>query len=459
MNKHLQERYLYDGNWETLVKRVSKAASSVEKYDNDVWYEKFYSIMIDKAFIPAGNTLITGMISKNITYPNCAIIDPPTDETIDKTIKTAEKLWKCATGFGVDLSLTSDPLKLLFLLHKHNLNIDLCHRPRRGNMAVLSSSHPKIRDFITCKNENPQKLSSFNISVAIENIYDLTMLLPLISSSAWKTGDPGLIFLDHVSDPVYIPGLSKLTTCVPCGEQFMHSNETCNLGSINIAAKRFHSDTDSKKGTINMDSFEYVIRIATRLLDNIIDTLEHPTDELKETSLKFRRIGLGIMGWSTVLKELYNISYDTLEARNIAEDLSKTLHDCSTEMTKQLAVEKGSCIYESRRNISVSCIAPTGGISLLAEVSPSIEPFFEEAHHIHWRDHVLMQSSWQKYLDNAISKTINLGKDCTVDDISEAYLLAYNLKCKGITVFRDGCRGDMQPIKTKTCEIRGGNCD
>ena len=455
MQEHLQKRYLYDGNWETLVKRVSKVSSSVEKDNKDVWYEKFYSIMIDKSFIPAGNTLIAGMKTKNITYPNCAIIEPPTDNTLDAMIETSEKLWKCATGLGVNLSNVSDPLNAIFLLHKHNMSIDLNHRPRRGNMAVLSSSHPKIRNFITCKNEDPQKLSSFNISVAIENIDDLKMLLPLISSSAWKTGDPGLIFLEHISDPVSIPGLSSPTTCVPCGEQFMHPNETCNLGSINIAAKRFYVNNCK----IDIKALKHVIRIATRLLDNIIDTLDHPTNDLKVTSRKFRRIGLGIMGWATSLKDIYNLSYNTFEARELAETISKILHDCSTETTKQLSIEKGSCIYDTRRNISVSCIAPTGGISLLANVSPSIEPYFEDAHNIHWKDHILMQASWQKYIDNAISKTINLHKDCTVEDIYNAYLLAYNLKCKGITVFRDGCRGNLQPIKIESCSVRGGNCD
>lgn len=455
MDKYLQQRYLYDGNWETLVKRVSKVASSVEKINNNIWYDKFYSIMIDKSFIPAGNTLVTGMVKENVTYPNCAIINPPSDNTIGETMKTADILWRNATGFGVDLSNTSDPLKILFMLHKRNMSINLHHRPRRGNMAVLSSSHPKIKEFITCKNDNPQKLSSFNISVAVENINDLIFLLPLISLSAWKTGDPGLVFLEHVSDPVSIPGLSKLTTCVPCGEQFMHPNETCNLGSINLASERFRSNNNM----IDEDELKYVISIATRLLDNIIDTLDHPTSELKQASSKFRRVGLGVMGWATVLKDVYDISYDTKESRDIAENISKILHDCSTEATEILAKEKGSCIYESRRNISVSCIAPTGGISLLANVSPAIEPFFEEAHDIHWKDHILMQCSWQKHIDNAISKTINLREDCTMNDISEAYLYAYKNKCKGITVFRDGCRGNMQPIKTKKCTVRGGNCD
>lgn len=458
LKDHLKKRYLYEGEWDTLAKRVSKISSSIEdKEKQDFWYKEFYYIMKDKSFIPAGNTLVSGMKTKGKSYPNCAIITPPTDVSIDKLINNAEKLWKQATGFGVDLSNVSEPVKILKLMHNKCMAINLEHRPRRGNMAVLSSSHPKIKDFIKCKNENPQSISSFNISVAIENEEDLKKILPLVSECAWKTGDPGLVFLEHVSDPVFVPDMERLTTCVPCGEQFMHPNETCNLGSINIGAERFY--TISKEGvkTLNVKELKYVIKVSIRLLDNIVDTLQHCTNEMKEASLKFRRIGLGIMGWATSLKENYNFPYNSSLAIETAEEISKIIHECSTKTTRKLALEKGSCCIQGRRNISVTCVAPTGGISLLAEVSSAIEPFFEEAHQIGWKEHIDMQYAWQKHTDNAISKTINFSSNSTVEDIFSSYLYAYKKKCKGITIFRDGCRGDIQPIKT--CSVRGGNCD
>jgi len=136
----------------------------------------------------------------------------------------------------------------------------------------------------------------------------------------------------------------------------------------------------------------------------------------------------------------------------LGDSISKFLTKEAMEASRELAKEKGPCKYcTDRRNISVTCVQPTGGISLLmGNKGFAIEPLFEEANKIHFKDHLKMQSVWQRNINQAISKTINMPRNCTVKDVFQAFVEAYMLQCKGVTIFREGSR-DSEPIKTQRC--------
>ena len=223
MENHLKQRYLCT-DYAELAQRVSKACALSE--EEQTLYEE---LILSKTFIPAGNTLLAGACE---VTPNCCVLGRLTDENFEVMLELSRKLWQQRTGIGYDLSGLKDPISALMELSAANDAIDLGHRPKRGNMAVLEASHPQIRQFIQCKSRFSH-LYNFNISVAIrEEISD--DLLSFIAAHAWQTGDPGLVFLDRAEcyGPVKADGLEPIVTCVPCGEQFMHAYETCNLARL-----------------------------------------------------------------------------------------------------------------------------------------------------------------------------------------------------------------------------------
>lgn len=441
MQKHYKERYLC-ADWNTLAKRVAQELSNTEDE-----YKLYLDIIINKAFIPAGNTLVAGV--KPIT-PNCSILGTLTEENFDEMLELSKKLWSQSTGIGFDLSGLINPVARLRELSKANDNIDLGHRPKRGNMAVLDIRHPKIREFISCKNTT-NELFNFNISVAVTGNDIDEELLYLIAKQAWTSGDPGLVFLDNAKNygPDYAHELGTITTCVPCGEQFMHMFETCNLGSINLNASYLMTDGSNK---IDLRKLRHTIHTAVELMDNIVDRLIFPDERMERVSLNARRIGLGVMGWADYL-ERNEIRYNSSDALNLARELSSFITECALEKSAQLAVERGSHKYgDTYRNISLTCIAPTGGITGLTDNKGyAIEPFFHEATKFSYREHIDMQAAWQSGIQNAVSKTINLSSTSTVEDVVNAYKYAMEMKVKGITIYRDGSKM-FQPVSLNKCE-------
>ena len=288
-----------------------------------------------------------------------------------------------------------------------------------------------------------------------------------------------------------------------CGEQPLYPFDACNLGSIFLTYF-------IKDGEIDWDELKKVTRTSVRFLDNVIEVNPYPLEQIRKTVFAIRRIGLGIGGWADMLLEL-GIPYDSEEAITLAEKIMKTIQDEAVEENEKLAKIRGafplfkSSIYKNgkpRRNSTVTTIAPTGTISIIAGASSGIEPLFaiayqhivkdkhldrkmtfvnpkfEEvsrkegfwskelmdkvgelgvirginevpqkikdifgtAHEINPEWHIKTQAIFQKYTENAVSKTINLKSDATVDDVKKVYLDAWNAECKGITVFRDGCK-------------------
>jgi len=388
---------------------------------------------------------------------------------------------------------------------------------RRGaNMGILRADHPDIEEFILMKKDG-KTLGNFNISVAAMDAFmeavkkgtsyaiydpykkkvidrkDARKVFRMIVESAWAIGDPGLIFIDRINQGNPTKGLGSIDATNPCGEQPLHAYESCNLGSINVA--NFYAP--EKKDLFGWDRFGKVIGVAVRFLDDVIDVNTYPLPQIEAVSTGNRRIGLGIMGWADLLIKM-KVKYDSPPALAFAERLASFLRTKAVEESRKLAGLRGNfpniarSVYKGKtmRNATVFTIAPTGTISRIAGCSSSIEPvfafeftshiidseikdlhplyeewknqnpgtkhpdYFVTAHDVAPEGHIKMQAAFQKYVDNAVSKTINLPHGATLKDVEKAYLLAYDLGTKGITIYRDGCREDQVLMKGAPAEKR-----
>jgi len=397
---------------------------------------------------------------------------------------------------------------------------------RRGaNMGLMRFDHPDILEFIGAKAQSGA-LRTFNISVAVSDSFmDLVRRhseYPLINprtgqksgqlnarqvfdaivDSAWRTGDPGLVFLDAINRQNPLAAIASIEATNPCGEQPLLPYESCNLGSINVA--RF-----VRNGQIDFSDLGPTVHLAVRFLDDVIDANRFPLEEIEEQTLANRKIGLGVMGFADLLL-LLGLPYDSPEAVATAEELMTFISAQADAESSRLAEQRGvfpnyarsSFAIQGikRRNATVTTIAPTGTISLIAGCSSGIEPLFAlcytrsvfgeskqfhlhpllenmaapyltesarhmllqtgsaqglreipesirrvfvTAHDIAPKWHVRMQAAFQRHVENAVSKTVNLHPVATRDDIEKMFLLAHELGCKGITVFRDGCKQEQ----------------
>ncbi|MBF0564327.1 MAG: vitamin B12-dependent ribonucleotide reductase, partial [Nitrospirae bacterium] len=407
---------------------------------------------------------------------------------------------------------------------------------RRGaNMAILRVDHPDIVDFITCK-ENSEKLNNFNVSVALTEAFmnaleakseyqlinprggkvvktlEAAYIFDLIVKHAWKNGEPGIVFLDRINASNPTPQIGEIASTNPCGEQPLLPYESCNLGSINLS--RMVKKIGGEEFGIDWEKLKHVTRKAVHFLDNVIDINKYPLKTIGEITRSNRKIGLGIMGWADMLIRL-GIPYNSGQALSLAEEVMKTIRDEGMNSSESLANSRGvfpnytGSIHDGGRklrNATITTIAPTGSLSIIAGCSSGIEPIFavsyirnvmdnsrlievnpyfdsiarkrkfhspelmEEiarqsslsgvtavpqdvreifvtAHDIGPEYHIRMQAAFQKHVDNAVSKTVNFPNDATADDIRQTYVLAYKLGCKGVTVYRDGSR-EVQVLST-----------
>lgn len=285
-----------------------------------------------------------------------------------------------------------------------------------------------------------------------------------------------------------------------CGEQTLPNiscSETedgfgrggsCNLGSIDIS--KFY---DKKENDLNWEEFKKAIQISFRFLDNVIDANKFPGPAFELWAKENRPVGLGLMGWADLLLKM-RITYGSKRSLEFAEEVAKFMEETTHEKSIEIGKERGTpdaCKYKElgfRRNVTLTSIAPTGSISLLAGCSSSIEPIFspvifrsdntgqyklshpdaeksyfrsavnpeEPSKEVPWTEHVKMQAAFQKYVSSSISKTINLPNSATIEDVKEAYMLAYKLGCKGVTVYRDGCKS-TQVLNTSKKVGMGSN--
>lgn len=386
---------------------------------------------------------------------------------------------------------------------------------RRGaNIGILRVDHPDIMEFISLKKKEG-KLSNFNLSVGITDRFiealragrDFELVFggkvrktvkareiwDAIVDGAWRNGEPGLIFLDTVNRFNPTPHIGEIESTNPCGEVPLLPYEACVLGSINLSKIiRGHDIDTSLLGE--------AVRVGVRFLDNIIDVQGYPFPEIEKIHKGNRKIGLGVMGWADLLLKL-GIPYNSEKALELAEKLMAFIAQVCQEESSNLACLKGTfpnwegSFWHSMgikvRNATFTTIAPTGSISILAGCSSGIEPVFDwvtvqkrpigehrvvhpayeewerrhpgesapsyfvTAREIPYEWHIRMQAAFQKYVNNAVSKTINLPREARREDVSKAFLLAYDLGCKGITVYRDGSRAGQVISSASSSEAKG----
>ena len=399
------------------------------------------TLMRRRQFLPAGNTMLAGDAP---IRPNCSIMPALTDANYAESAARGETLWESIIGIGWRFDGLSKPAEALRDLSTRHARIQLGFRSQRGNMGVISIEHPALRDFIAAKDLS---VYNFNISVAITNAFmdrikagctQARDLLMHCARAAHTSGDPGVVFIDRVQSDVLVPAsFGRIETLVPCGEQGMFGNETCNLGSINLVECDFDAP----------GVFEDVVGRALHALDNVVDLLDIPDPLMAERTRILRRVGLGVMGFSALLKAR-GIPYHSSAAVHTARVIGKRFSTAALNATRQMARTRGGLPFDAtRRNITTTCIAPTGGITLLTgHRSFAIEPFFNEATTVPPAAHLAVQAAWQRCVENSVAKTINMEEHCTPRDIFNVFMAAYARGCKSVTVYRDKSRNG-QPIE------------
>ena len=547
----LQKRYLKKDRFgrvsetpEEMFARVAKNVASAEKLykkgvDSKKTEEEFFSLMTGLEFLPNSPTLMNA--GARLGQLAACFVLPVEDsiESIFEAVKNTAIIHQSGGGTGFSFSrlrpsndivgstggLASGPVSFMRVFNAATEAIKQGGARRGANMGVLRIDHPDIIEFIEAK-KNPEEFLNFNLSVAITEGFmkalkknsDYQLINPkdgsivkrvsakkifnLIIRCAWKSGEPGVIFMDRVNEKNPCPKLGAIEATNPCGEQPLLPYEPCNLGSINLG--KMLKKTGNGR-SIDYEKLRKTVKTSVRFLDNVIDVNKYPVPEIELMAKGNRKIGLGVMGFADMLARL-RIVYGGKESLKIAEDVMGFINKTAREASIELAKERGafpnikkSVFKKSIRNSTTTTIAPTGTLSLIAGCSSGIEPFyslsftrraldgtelpelnpvleevskeerffgkdlmkyierggdikkrndvpekfkriFSTSFDISSENHVRVQAAFQKHTDNAVSKTINLPHEATENDVRKAYLLAYELGCKGVTVYRSGTR-------------------
>jgi ribonucleoside-diphosphate reductase alpha chain len=533
-----------------LFRRVAHHVASAEAgYDSDVGVddveERFYRMMRNREFMPNSPTLMNagtplGQLSA------CFVI--PVEDSIEGIFKSLADMARIhQTGGGTGFSFSrlrpkgdlvrstqgraSGPISFMSIFDKATEVIVQGGRRRGANMGILRCDHPDIVDFIEAK-VGSDAMRNFNLSVGatdkflravVENRpFDLVnprtgkkvrqpgarALFDLIVNAAWRTGDPGLIFLDQINRKNPTPKVGSIEATNPCGEVPLLPYESCILASINLdRMTKAGRNGDIGGAALDWTKLRDTIHWGVRFLDDVIDANKYPLGPIREITLANRKIGLGVMGFADMLIRL-GLPYDSREAVAFAGRLMRFVRKESLAASESLARRRGvfpnfgKSVYRGGRklrNATVNTIAPTGTISILAGCSSGIEPLFAvsfvrnvlsgtrlfetdplfekvakdrgfysrellagvarhpslaairsipddvkrlfvTAFDVPPRQHLKIQAAFQKYTDNAVSKTINLPVDAAVEDVRDIYLEAHRLRCKGITIYRYGSK-------------------
>ncbi len=522
-----------------VVAEIDTTYGATSTQVDDRTYE-FYTAMANMDFLPNSPTMMNA--GRELGQLSGCYVVPVGDsmEEIFDGIKNAAIIHKSGGGTGFSFTrlraknsavkstggVASGPVSFMKVFNAATEAVKQGGTRRGANMGILSVHHQDIVEFITCKHDKTQ-LNNFNISVGITeefmqavfnnsdyNMYDnkgniagtknANEIFNLIVDHAWLNGEPGIIFLDKINAANPTPSLGEIESTNPCGEQPLFSNEACNLGSLNLA----HCVVDGK---INWIKVHKLTRLGVRFLDNVIDANQYPLPIIDETTKSNRKIGLGVMGFADMLIQL-GIAYNSPEAVKTARSIMECINRVGHEESEAIAKERGTfpnweeSIYyphHPMRNATITTIAPTGTLSIIASASSGVEPLFALAYtktvmdkdalvevnplfeteakagnfysedlmawvaktgslngidipvpdavkkiYVTAQDmlpewHVYIQAAFQEFTDNAVSKTINFPNSATKEEVAESYKLAHSLNCKGLTVYRDGSRDEQ----------------
>lgn len=538
-------------SWDGLCRRVARGVAAIEKEwggEAERWEEAFFGAIQRREFLPNSPTLMNA--GTEIGQLAACFVLPVEDTlaSVFEAVKEMAVIHQSGGGTGFDFSslrptgdvvqgtpgVASGPVAFMGVFDAATAVVKQGGRRRGANMGVLRVDHPDVHEFIRVKSDRT-RLTNFNISLAtpdrfwqaVENgtrfdllnprdgravrSVDARELLDEIANFAWASGDPGVIFIDAVNRANPTPQLGALAATNPCGELPLLPNEACNLGSLRL-------DAFVANGAIDWPALDRAVDLGVRFLDDVIEASRYPMPAITATVHGNRKIGLGVMGFADLLVDL-GIPYDDPAAVTVGEQLMARIHARAEHASAQLAEERGvfpnwegSRVHAAGkrlRNATLTSIAPTGTISILAGCAGGIEPFFALAFVRHvldgqrlpetnprfeaalrkagaWSEdlvaqvraegsarritalpesvrrlfptafdvapeqHLDVQQAFQRHVDNAVSKTINLPTEATPAEIRAIYLSAWKRGLKGVTVFREGCKGVAVLVRGET---------